>query len=273
METILMPDKQGTGKRVLVTGASRGIGRAVAAALAGRGYQVLGTSRNPDRVTDRVEGILYLRLDLSDEGSIADCAGKAGPVDILINNAGQSQIGPAEELPQEKVREHFQVNVFGALHLAQLLLPGMRERGKGVIINIGSLAGRFALPFQSAYSASKFALAGFSWSLRNELRDFGIKVVLVEPNHYNTEIMPDFTLKKRSAYRGAVRKVIEARTRHMSKAPGPEEVADKIVKILRKNNPKPFYVVGGMGPAMVFLKRFFPDRFIEMLIRRSCGLR
>ncbi|MBM3298060.1 MAG: SDR family NAD(P)-dependent oxidoreductase, partial [Candidatus Aminicenantes bacterium] len=174
--------------KALVTGASRGIGLAVARALKKAGHAVTGTSRIPERYGGNVEDIPLLALDLGDDSSIRECARKVGDVDILVNNAGRSRVGPAEEIPLGDFVEDFRVNVFGTVLLTQRLLPRMREKGGGFIINIGSLAAEFPVPFQSSYAASKSALSAFTRSLRSEVGRYGVKVVLVEPYHILTPI-------------------------------------------------------------------------------------
>ncbi len=259
-------------KKVLITGASKGIGKAIAKALLNLGYTVIGTSRDPENVKDKVEGLEYVKLDLNDEQSIEGCLKKIGSVDVLINNVGQSQIGPAEELPLEEIKKMFQTNLLGMIKLTQGFLPEMREKRRGLIINIGSLVGRFAIPFQSIHAASKSALAAFSWSLRNEVMSYGVKVVVIEPNDIKTTIEPDMTVNNDSEYKKNVLRSKEARDRKMAKAPGPEVVARKVVKILKKKNPRPFYTVGGMGPFLVFCKRLLPDKVVESLLRKNYKL-
>jgi len=256
-------------KKVLITGASKGIGKAIAKDLLNLGYTVIGTSRNPENIKDKIEGIEYVKLDLNDEKSIDDCIKKVRSVDVLINNVGQSQIGPTEELPLEKIRKMFQINLFGMIKLTQAFLPEMRKKRRGTIINIGSLVGKFAIPFQASHVASKSALAGFSWSLRNEVMNYGVKVVVIEPNDINTTIEPEIIVNNNSEYKNTVLKSKEARDKKMAKAPGPEVVARKVVKILKKKNPKPFYVVGGRGPILVFCKRILPDKMIERLLKKN----
>jgi short-subunit dehydrogenase len=148
----------------------------------------------------------------------------------------------------------------------------MIERRSGYILNIGSLAGRFGLPFQSSYSASKFALAGFSWSLRNEVKKFGIHIVMLEPGHIRTSITPDVYLAPDSAFKGDMARTLQARDRNMAKGADPTAVAKKALKILKMKNPAPFYAVGGTAPLVVFLKRFMSDRFIEKQIKKNAGL-
>jgi len=256
-------------KKVLITGASKGIGKAIAKALLNLGYTVIGTSRDPEDIKDKIGGVEYVKLDLNDEKSIDDCIKKIGSVDVLINNAGQSQIGPVEELPLEKIKKMFQINLFGMIKLTQAFLPEMRKKRRGMIINIGSLVGKFAIPFQASHVASKSALAGFSWSLRNEVMNYGVKVVVIEPNDINTTIEPEIIVNNNSEYKNTVLKSKEARDKKMAKAPGPEVVARKVVKILKKKNPKPFYVVGGRGPILVFCKRILPDKMIERLLKKN----
>lgn len=258
--------------KVLITGASKGIGKAIAISLFNLDYHVIGTSRNPDKIEDRINGIEYIQLDLLDKKSIDECIQKVGTVDILINNAGQSQIGAAEEVPIEKVKDLFQINLFGIIKLIQGFLPGMIQNGNGFIINIGSLAGKFAVPFQSSYVASKSALSGFTWSLRNEVMKHGIKVVLLDPNDINTTIQPEIFSSENSRYNNEMSKMMAAREKSMTNANPPEIVAEKVVRILKTKNPKPFYAVGGMAPLLIFLKRFLPDKTVESFLKKNYDL-
>lgn len=261
-----------TNKKVLITGASRGIGKAIAISLHNAGYNIIATSRNPEQIEQKIDGIEYIQLDLLDEKSIDKCIQNAGYVDILINNAGQSQIGAAEEIPLDKFKEIFQINLFGIIKLTQGFLPGMIENGDGFIINIGSLAGTFAIPFQSSYVASKAGLSGFTWSLRNEVMNYGVRVIMLDPNDINTTIQPQIFARENSRYKNVMSKMMAARAKSMANANPPEIVANKVVKILKIKNPKPFYSVGGMGPLLIFIKRFLPDKAVEKLLRRNYDL-
>jgi short-subunit dehydrogenase len=261
-----------TGQKALVTGASRGIGKAIAIALREAGCQVIGTSRHPETIRDKIEGIEYLRLELLDDRSIEDCVSQISPIDILISNAGGSHIWPAAEAPLEKVKEQFQLNLFGPIKLAQGFLPSMIRRKKGFILIIGSLAGRFSIPFQSSYTASKLALAGFAWALRNEVKTYGIKVVTLEPNHIRTAIKPEILLSPDSAFQDEMAKVIRWREKNVDRGSSTDIVAKKAVQILKKRNPRPFYAVGGSGPLLLFLKRILPDKSIEEKVRKNLGL-
>jgi short-subunit dehydrogenase len=255
--------------KVLITGASSGIGLAVARALKNLGYLVIGTCRDPDALKDREEGIEYVKLDFLDEQTINGMISSVGSVDILINNAGASQIGAIEDTPLEKVREIFQVNLFGHIYITRAFLPQMRKRGKGYIINISSMAAEFPVPFQSGYVSSKSAFNGWSWSLRNEVMKYGIKVAVIEPNDIRTSITPELLCREDSIYKTDVMRMKNVRDKRMKHAVETSIVAQKVVAVLKNNSPGPFHTVGGMGPFLVFLKRFLPHWLVETLVRNE----
>ncbi len=259
-------------KRVLITGASKGIGRAISTELVNNGYTVIGTARNVAAIENKINGVEYIVLDLLDDKSIQACVQQIGSIDVLINNAGMSAIGAVEDATVENIKQLFQVNLFGIISLTQGFLPGMIKNKSGYIINIGSMAGKFAVPFQSAYVASKFALSGLTQVLRNEVKKYGVKAVLIEPNDIRTTIDPEILIPKNSRYERDLSKMMAAREESMANARPPAVVAKKVLKILNKKNPKPCYTVGGMGPLMVFMKRFLPDRAVEYLVRKNYGL-
>ncbi len=261
-----------SGQRVLITGASRGIGKAIASALREAGYQVIGTSRRPGSIEDKIEGVEYLPLDLFDDRSIVECVKRASPVDVLVSNAGGSHIWPAAEVQQEKVKEQFQLNLFGPIKIIQEILPGMLRRENGFILIVGSLAGWFSIPFQSSYSAAKLALAGFIWALRNEIKTSGVKVALLAPHHIRTTIRPDIFLPPDSRFQKQMAKVIYWRETNVDRGSSPAVVAKKTLQIMRKKNPRPFYAVGGNGPFLMFLRRFLPEKSIEKLVLKSLDL-
>lgn len=175
---------------VVVTGASSGIGKMTAQLFAAQGYRVFGTSRNklPDE-----SGVQMLELDVRDDSSVARCfveiRGRAGGVDVLVNNAGIWQVGLAEEMSLEDARAIFETNFFGVVRITTAALPGMRGRGSGRIINVGSLAAWVGEPGEAFYSASKHALAGYTEALRHEVWHLGIHVSLVEPGSFRTNIL------------------------------------------------------------------------------------
>lgn len=259
-------------ERALVTGASRGIGRAIAEALLGRGIEVIGASRQPEAAGPLPEGLNFLPLDLADPDSIAACAAAAGPIDLLVNNAGQSQIGAVEDSDPAALRALFEVNFFGAADLTRRLIPAMRRRRRGWIVNIGSLAGRFPVPFQTAYVSSKCALAGWTAALRHELRPHGIRVALVEPSDIHTGIEPEITGPPESPYAAAFAAMKAARDASMEAAGPPGQVARTVLTILDTPWPRPVYPVGGNAPALCFLKRLLPDTLVEKLVRKHYRL-
>ena len=260
-------------EKVLITGASRGIGRAIADLLSRIGYEVIGTSRYPEKINDPLDGVTYIQLDMNDVESIEACIREVKSVDVLINNAGQSQIGPAEVYPLDRTEALFQTNLFGPIQLIQGFLPGMRERKHGFIINIGSMGGKFAVPFQSTYVATKFALGGYTWSLRNEVMACGVRVTIVEPNDIHTAITPDVYHLNIPEYDHNQTLVEQVRDRHMANAPGPEVVARKVARMLKRRCPRAFYTVGGVGPLMVFVRRILPERLVEKLVRANFKLK
>src|SRR3954467_13141084 len=176
-------------RNVLITGCSTGIGHATAARLAAGEWKVYATARQIETLADlESAGCRVLALDVTDEASMeAGVAAVEGGVSVLINNAGYSQSGALETLPMESVRRQFETNVFGALRMAQLVLPGMREAGRGKIVNVSSMGGRLTFPGGGAYHATKYAVEALSDALRMEVARFGIDVICVEPGLIRTE--------------------------------------------------------------------------------------
>ncbi len=171
--------------RVLITGCSTGIGRVAAQELARRGHRVLATARRPETLDD-LEVAERLALDVDDAASVERALAAAGRIDALVNNAGWSARGPIEKVPLEDVRRMFETNFFGAARLIQAVVPAMRERGSGVIVNVSSVAGRVAAPLGGFYAATKFALEAMSEALHLEVGHFGVRVSIVEPGFFET---------------------------------------------------------------------------------------
>jgi short-subunit dehydrogenase len=270
--------KERTGKTTrgtaLVTGASRGIGKAIASALASDGWQVTGTCRNPGRLAaeDRVPGVRYLPLDFSKKASIPALVKKLRAVDLLVNNAGTSSIGPVEEAPIEKVRAQFEDNFFGAVRITQAFLPGMRSRGRGAVIFIGSMAGEAPRAFSSFYAASKSALRSLAECLRMEVREYGIRVALVAPWFIATTIAQESQVRKGSPYAAAVGRVKKVRDGMLMESPGPEVVAEAVMDLLGKKNPRAFTSVGSHARIQAFMVRHLPRRMLETLSARRFKL-
>src|SRR4051812_26408145 len=178
-----------TRRVALVPGASAGIGEAAAHALAGAGFTVFGTSRRAAAGEER-GGVVFLPLDVTDDASVAavvrEVLDRAGRIDVLVNNAGVGVSGAAEESSIEQARVLFETNVFGSMRLTRAVLPYMREQGSGRIINISSVLGFMPAPFMALYAASKHAIEGYSESLDHEVREHGVRVLLVEPAYTRT---------------------------------------------------------------------------------------
>lgn len=258
-------------KTVLITGASRGIGRAMAERLVQAGYTVYGTSRDPKNMAagDKVAGVTYYALELGDPKSIDVLVRTLGQVDILINNAGVSQIGPVEEVPMDKVRELFELNLLGVIRLIQGFLPAMRRNKKGFIINISSMAGRFAVPYSAIYAATKHGLEGLTWGLKNEVKEFGIEVCTMAPAYIKTSIPQLKMYSESSPYIENLTRVKTHRDAQIEHGPAPEVVAEKLIRILQTRKVKPSYPVGGSAPLNAFLRKALPDNFLIRMIRRS----
>ncbi|MFI5910592.1 SDR family oxidoreductase [Dactylosporangium sp. NPDC051541] len=260
-------------RTALVTGASSGIGRATAAALAAKGYRVLGTSRKPE--TRPGSPVELLPLDLGDDASIEALAARVGPVDVLVNNAGESQSGPFEELPADALRRLFQVNVLGAVRLTQLLLPGMRERGWGRVVMVGSMLASFPLAYRSSYVATKAALKGFSDGARHEYSPFGVWFTTVEPGSINTGISERRTkyTSQSSPHRADFERMLSALDRNEAAGTPADRVAATIVKAIGAARPKALYAVGSNASLVFPLRRLLPGTLVEKATHRRHDLR
>src|SRR5215216_738856 len=179
----------GTEQVALVTGASSGIGEAVARALVGAGFTVYGTSRKATTGEKREE-VVFLPLDVTDDesaaGAVREVLDRSGRIDVLVNNAGVGVAGAAEESSVEQARALFETNLFGAMRMTRAVLPHMRQQGSGRIINVSSVLGFLPAPFMALYAATKHAIEGYSESLDHEVRDHGVRVLLVEPGYTRT---------------------------------------------------------------------------------------
>ncbi|WP_369046004.1 oxidoreductase [Sinomonas sp. P10A9] len=263
----------------LVTGASSGIGEATVRSLLGAGYTVYAAARRVERMEGLAhDGALILALDVTDDASLADGVRKvlaeAGRVDVLVNNAGYGSFGALEDVPLDEARRQFDVNVFGLARLTQLLLPGMRERRSGTIVNVSSIGGKFYEPLGSWYHATKFAVEGLSDSLRIELRKFGIRVVVIQPGPILSEWsgIAQTTLLAASAggpYANSARRV--AGVLQTADRPGvgspPAVVADTILHAVQSRRPAPRYPVGRGAKFLMALRRILPDRAFDLLVR------
>jgi NAD(P)-dependent dehydrogenase (short-subunit alcohol dehydrogenase family) len=237
-------------RTVFITGCSSGIGAATADLFAGRGWNVAATLRDPGNSPVSVPGQLRLYLELSDENSIATAVSSAlhnfGNIDVLVNNAGYGLFGPLEGMSREQLVHQFQINVAGAASVIQKVLPSMRQRKSGIIVNISSVAGRIAVPFQSAYHASKFALEGMSESLQYELKPHGIRVKLIEPARCQTDFASrSVQWVKHNAYEPQLTNVINRISEQDRTAVSCGAVAETIFRAATDDSDRLRYPVGG----------------------------
>ena len=280
------------GPSVLITGATDGLGRAMAVFLAANGYRVFATGRSAEKraslerlADERKLQIETLDMDVSDDASVSRGVGRvldrAGEIDILINNAGVAYIAALEELRLDDLRRQYETNVIGVLRVTQAVLPGMRERRSGRILNVSSIAGKIALPLMGAYASSKHALEGLFDSLCLELAPFGVRVVLIEPGSIRTN-MSNTALDLSAAYaskaeRSPYASIYRAfrnsweKTARASRTT-PEDCARVILRAILDSPPRLRYTVTPRARVGVVLKRFLPDRMLDKRILHSMGL-
>jgi NAD(P)-dependent dehydrogenase (short-subunit alcohol dehydrogenase family) len=255
-----------------VTGASSGIGAAAAHRLAARGQQVIGASRRGEAPA----GVAAVRMDVDDDESvkagIADLLDAHGRLDVVVNAAGFGLSGPVETTSLDEARAQLETNFWGTVRVTREALPALRRAGGGRIVNVSSLAGVFAIPFQAYYTAGKFALEGWSEALAYEVAPFGIDVILVEPGNIDS----GFTAGRKAArqaerepYGAAYRKAIEIMIRDERQALGPEVVAETIARVVASRRPPRRITSGSRGErSTVLLRRFLPVRLFEWIGRR-----
>lgn len=256
------------GRRVvLVTGASSGIGQSCAELLERRGHAVYRASRTA-----------ALRMDVRDDASVnaavQSILEREQRLDVVINNAGFGIAGAVEDTSIDEAREQFEVNFFGVLRVCRAVLPAMRRQGRGTIVNMGSIGGLIAIPYQGLYSATKFALEGLTEALRLEVRDFGIHVVLIEPGDHRTGFTESRRLTAESAGGSVYRTKFEHAVKRMAAdeqaGPPPERVAALVARVMDSRRPRLRYTVGPAPQRVaVWLKRLLPHAAMEAIMRQS----
>ncbi len=258
-------------KTILITGASSGIGRATALYFAERGWNVAATMRDPGKAGPALQHprISLFALDVTDADSIAQAiAGtltRYQKVDVLLNNAGYGLFGPIEALADHQVQQQFATNLFGLIGVTQQVLPAMREAGEGLIINVSSIVGRFALPYASMYVATKFAVEGLSESMRYELDPFRIRVKMVEPGSIATEFSKDSKqIAVSNPYRESMNKFLAVFAKGNSAGARPEEVAKVIYRAANDSSNRLRYLARP-GP-FFWINRFLPDAAWRQLL-------
>lgn len=262
-----------TRQVALVTGATSGIGKATATALAAVGYQVVGTGRSTARLTAPA-GVTYLDLDVTSDESVASAVAKVidrfGRIDVLVNNAGVGSTGAAEEFSITQTQDIFDINVYGVMRTTKAVLPHMRAQRSGRIVNVSSLSGFVASPFMSLYVSTKHAVEGYSQSLDHEVREYGVRVLLVEPGPINTpfaghSVLADTPMPLYAAGRRNYDELIEE---NLSSGDDPAVVAQVIVAAATDRNPRLRRTAGRTARTINAVHRVASARSFDRVIRR-----
>ncbi|OKP90547.1 short-chain dehydrogenase/reductase [Paenibacillus helianthi] len=273
-------------KIALITGASSGFGLLTALALARKGYQVAATMRDLGRQGELLqqaeeagvsERIHVLALDVTDSASIKFAVAAAmeifGRIDVLVNNAGFAVGGFVEEVGMDEWRRQMDTNFFGLIEVTKAVLPMMRSQRAGLIVNVSSVSGLTGFPGYAPYAASKYAVEGFSESLRQELRPFGIRVVLVEPASFRTPIwgkgLEGMHTHENSPYQKQLADVLRYSRQSAETAPKPDQVAELIARITAMKAPRLRYPVGKGSRLLVIGKTLLPWKVFEGIIAKS----
>ena len=260
----------------LVTGISSGIGREIAQLLAEHGARVFGTARDP-RSAKPIPGVEIVRLDVTDEASVQEAiqgiAQKAGPVQYLVNNAGYAAVGALEETSIDEAKQQFETNFFGVLRVTNAVLPAMREKRHGRIVNISSVVGFIPAPYWGIYAASKHALEGYTESLDHEIRRFGVRAMLVEPAYTKTRINGNakFPQNQLAVYSTEKNRLIDLANKNVEQGDDPQIVAEAVWTALTSRSPRLRYPVG-QGLLLSRLRRFAPAGFFDRTLRKQFQL-
>lgn len=265
-------------KVVLVTGASSGLGQAIAEFLADKNYVVYGTSRKPK--SKKINGVIFKALDVRDTESIHNCVEsiitEQQSIDILINNAGVGITGAMEEIPSDEAKSHFDTNFFGPLNVINAVLPNMRQQNQGLIINITSIAAHMGLPFRGMYSASKSALAKATEAYRMELKQFNIKMANLAPGDFATNIANGrfhSPLQEDSPYYKNYKKSLDLMDDDVDKGENPIKLAKKVYQIIQNSKPKVNYKSGAILQCFsVNLKYILPQKVFERILLKHYKL-
>ena len=262
-------------KTILITGASSGIGKETALFFAKKGWNVAATMRNIHSInTSEFPNIKKFLLDVVDEKSIQTAIEKAiqtfGSIDVLVNNAGYAAVGAFEYASTEQVKKQFDVNVFGLMNVTRAILPYFRKMGRGTIVNVASVAGHAAFPIFSLYNATKFAVEGFSEALQYELKQFNIKIKIVEPGPIKTDFydrsMDVFTHPEINAYDAYINPVVKKMGEMGMKGLPPVAVSKTIYKAAISTSYKMHYPVKIQAKALICMKRVIPGTVFRGLV-------
>lgn len=262
-------------KTAIVTGASGGIGYASAAALAKAGFAVFGSSR---KASQGPAGVSMLTCDVTDDASVkslvARVLSETGRIDVVVNNAGVGLFGGAEESSLAQVQGLFNVNLFGVMRMTNAVLPSMRVRGEGRILNISSALGFMPAPYSAHYAASKHAVEGYSESLDHEIRAFNVRVSLIEPAYIRSpfdqnSLEPDLKLREYDRARAQVNAFVKE---VMPTADTPEMVAEAVVLAATSKRQKRRYLVGKVARQTSLLRRIVPAQMFDKALRQQFRL-
>jgi short-subunit dehydrogenase len=266
-------------KKIFLTGASSGIGKAIAKAATEKGHEVWGTSRDISRIPS-LRRLHCVQLDLSNpdsiDGAFNTALAEAGNFDVLINNAGSGHFGPAENLSEKEIASQFQILVFGHMQLMRLALRMMQARGEGLIINVTSLASRLPLPFMAAYNAAKAAMASFTMTIQLELPDSRVHIVDLQPGDICTDFN-DGVIKSKlpdQRYEAKVAKTWNKVERNMKNAPRPDLVARRVCELIDQTSPPPRMAIGDTFQTKIapLIFRFLPQRVRIWGLKKYYGL-
>ncbi|WP_310685349.1 oxidoreductase [Aliifodinibius sp. S!AR15-10] len=278
----LSPDKpilMKTANTILITGASSGMGKTTALQLIDQGHMVYGAARRVEKMQELEEaGGRAIEMDITDEeqivAAVTHILEEQDQIDVLVNNAGFGLYGAVEDISIEDAKRQFEVNLFGLARITKEVLPHMRERNSGTIINISSMGGKIYTPLGAWYHASKHALEGWSDCLRLELKQFNIDVVIVEPGVIATDFGDTLSgpLLENSGdgpYEQMARAMAQATKDSYEKegaSSPPSVVADTILKVIRSDKPKTRYPVGNMARLLMFIRKYLGDRIFDKAI-------
>ncbi|MCG8029277.1 MAG: oxidoreductase [Candidatus Thiodiazotropha taylori] len=270
--------KHSEPKVILITGASAGMGKATAVKLINEGHIVYGAARRVDRMRDLEKlGGHAIEMDVTDEAQVTSAVdqliAEQGRIDVLVNNAGYSVYGAVEDVTTDDARRQFEVNLFGAAFLTQKVLPHMRKRNSGHIINITSVGGKVYVPLGAWYHATKHALEGWSDCLRVETNQFGIKVSVVEPGAIQTEFSdvmnkPMLDRSRGGPYEAMAHAIVKTGADAYDGTPAtkPELIAETIAKAINSRNPKTRYRAGKLAKPLLFFRWLLSDRVFDRII-------
>src|ERR1700758_263872 len=265
-------------KVALITGVSSGIGRAIAGLLSQRGFRVFGTARGKVELKGPLEAVELISLDVCDDDSVRSCVrsvvDRAGRIDALVNNAGYTLIGSLEETTVEEAKQLFETNFFGVLRMTQAVLPFMRGQRSGRIANIGSVVGFVPAPYQGIYCASKHALEGYSESLDYEVRQFGIRVSVIEPGFMRTNMALNSRLAGHllPSYETERSHVADAVRANIANGNDPRKVASVVLEALTSRSPRQVYLAGRDARMVSLARKFAPSGMFDKGLRRQFGL-